>query len=226
MLVQLASNVWKINEDSNLYIIKLDESKIGGKNSAKIASKSNSKAEKKSSKIIVIDSCPKQYRKKVEEQFKQIADPRDVEVVLFTHFHYDHIGNFDMFANAKFYASEDEITFFKKDGFGAVLNKKIADNFTEMLRENRLQELGKIKKFLKDNGIGIFDVPGHTVGSVLYLYKRHKQDSILFSGDTYFGDSCYGRTDPPSSFAEKMPQTLKMLKNIPYNILCGGHDYV
>ena len=217
MLVQLASNVWKINEDSNLYIIKLNADKNTNK---------NNKTDKLSSKIIVIDTCPRSYRKKVEEQFNEVADPRDVAIVLFTHFHYDHIGNFEMFPNAKFYASENEITFFKKDGFGAVLNKKIAEEFSVLLKakeSRRLFPLVKIKKFLAENKIEYYDASGHTAGSVLYFYKEH---SMLFTGDTYFGDSCYGRTDLPSSFAEKMPQTLKMLKNIPYNILCGGHDYI
>src|SRR3989338_2028189 len=207
MLIQLAENIWKINEDSNCYIIKLDN-------------------KKSNDGILVIDSCPRIYRKKVESQFKQVADPRDVKIVLFTHFHYDHIGNFDLFPNATFYAGKPEIDFFKKDSFGAVLDKKIASDFKELLRENRLLPVDKIIKQLKKHEIELFDAPGHTAGSILYLYKKDKQSIFLFSGDTYFGDSCYGRTDLPSSLPDKMPQTLKMLKDIPHNILCGGHDYV
>ena len=209
MLIQLTDYVWKINEDSNLYIIKLED-----------------KTDITKSNIIVIDSCPRIYRKKVESQFRQVADPRDVKIVLFTHFHYDHIGNFDLFPNATFYAGKPEIDFFKKDSFGAVLDKKIASDFKELLRENRLLPVDKIIKQLKKHEIELFDAPGHTAGSILYLYKKDKQSIFLFSGDTYFGDSCYGRTDLPSSLPDKMPQTLKMLKDIPHNILCGGHDYV
>ena len=209
MLIQLTDYVWKINEDSNLYIIKLED-----------------KTDITKSNIIVIDSCPRIYRKKVESQFRQVADPRDVKIVLFTHFHYDHIGNFDLFPNATFYAGKPEIDFFKKDSFGAVLDKKIASDFKELLRENRLLPVDKIIKQLKKHEIELFDAPGHTAGSILYLYKKDKQSIFLFSGDTYFGDSCYGRTDLPSSLPDKMPQTLKMLKDIPHDILCGGHDYV
>ncbi|HIH42046.1 TPA: MBL fold metallo-hydrolase [Candidatus Woesearchaeota archaeon] len=218
MLIQLAENVWKINEDSNLYIIKLDDEK---NNLAK-----NNKLSIDKNNLIVIDSCPRIYRKKVEQQFKQIADLRDVKIVLFTHFHHDHIGNFDMFPNAIFYAAKQEIDFFKKDNFGAVLDKKIAFDFKELLKEDRLLPIDKIKMQLKKHEIKFFDAPGHTAGSTLYLYKKDKQNIFLFSGDTYFGDSCYGRTDLPSSLPDKMPQTLKMLKDIPHNILCGGHDYV
>ncbi len=215
MLIQLASNAWKINEDSNLYLIKLEDEKNNFvKNNKHLIDKPE---------IIIIDSCPRIYRNKVEKQFNQITDPRDVKIVLFTHFHYDHIGNFDLFPNAIFYAGKHEIDFLKKDAFGAVLDKKIAQEFTLLLKENRLLPVSKIKKFLADNGIVFFDAPGHTAGSTLFLYKKHK---ILFTGDTYFGDSCYGRTDLPSSLPSKMPQTLKMLKDIPHNILCGGHDYI
>lgn len=212
MIIQLAENVWKINEDSNCYIIKLQ-------NKNKVKNNDNNS----DNPIIAIDTCPRTYRTKVEKQFKQIANPRDVKIVLFTHFHYDHIGNFDLFPNAIFYASKQEIDFFKKDNFGAVLDKKIAADFAVLLNEDRLQPLSKIKKILSGNGIVCFDAPGHTAGSTLFLYKKPK---ILFTGDTYFADSCYGRTDLPSSLPDKMPQTLKMLKDIPHDILCGGHDYV
>jgi len=192
MLVQVTDNIWKINHDSNMYLIKA------------------------SNEIIIIDSCKEMHKQEVKKEIMEICNPRDVRKVLFTHLHYDHIGNFELFENAKFYASKDEISFFRKDGLGAVLKKDIAERFGK-----NLYPLEDINDELRTIGFTVFAAPGHTIGSVLLLYG-----DILFSGDTYFGSTIYGRTDLPSSVPEKMPQTLKMLKQIQHKILCGGHDYL
>jgi glyoxylase-like metal-dependent hydrolase (beta-lactamase superfamily II) len=192
MLVQIKDNVWKLNHNSNMYVIKVN------------------------SEIIVIDSCPEDYGKEIKNEFKNICNPKEVNKVLFTHLHYDHIGNFEMFENATYYASKAEVDFFKKDKFGAVLRKKLADKFGK-----RLCSLEDIEKDLNNFGFKIFSTPGHTIGSVVFLF-----DDILFSGDTYFGGTIYGRTDLPSSVPDKMPQSLKTLKTIQHKILCPGHDYL
>ncbi len=66
----------------------------------------------------------------------------------------------------------------------------------------------------------VIETPGHTRDSICLLYE-----SILFSGDTIFDKNqiYVGRTDLPESDEEKMQESLKKLKKIPYQILCPGH---
>jgi glyoxylase-like metal-dependent hydrolase (beta-lactamase superfamily II) len=159
---------------------------------------------------IIIDTGIRSAKAALKKEISAVIDPAKINKVIFTHLHYDHIGNFDLFPNAKFYASEQEIEFFEKDRYGTILNLIDAKNF-----EAELRPLTKLE------GFDIIHVPGHTLGSVCLLYKKH---NILFSGDTLFRKGI-GRTDLPSSAAADMEKTQEKLKSIKYEILAPGHEY-
>jgi glyoxylase-like metal-dependent hydrolase (beta-lactamase superfamily II) len=180
--------IWKIPAGSNIYLLRLDE-------------------------IIVIDAGERSKRKEAEF-IEHIADPRDVKKVIFTHLHHDHIGNFDLFPNAEFFASEEAIESFKKDPEETVLSKDMAEKFKDV----KLKPVSE----LKNKHLEIIKTPGHTKGSIC-VYMKEKQ--ILFSGDTIFRDKQIGRTDFATSMPEEMPKSLMKLVNYPFKILCPGHDY-
>ena len=71
MIKEIAPKVWKLNVDSNVYFLDFKEK-------------------------IVIDCGPKAYRVLVEEELSKVVSLDKVERVIFTHLHYDHIGNFDL----------------------------------------------------------------------------------------------------------------------------------
>lgn len=55
-------------------------------------------------RLIVVDPSTKYMRPAVKTSFKQIGVfPHDVDTVILTHTHSDHIGNLDMYKNAKVY---------------------------------------------------------------------------------------------------------------------------
>ncbi len=184
---QIAKNIYKLNVDSNIYFLDLD-------------------------KKIIIDAGPEDYKDIVQKEIKKLIGPEKIDIVIFTHLHYDHIGNFDLFNNAKFYASEEEISYFRKNPFFAVFNQQLAKKFS--IKLNPLEELNL-------NDFELIKTPGHTKGSICLYYKKEK---ILFSGDTLFNNGV-GRTDLPNSEDEKMPLSLNLLKKIDYKILAPGHDY-
>lgn len=180
--------IWKIPAGSNMYLLRLDEN-------------------------IVIDAGERSKRKEAE-YIEHIIDPRMVKKVIFTHLHYDHIGNFDLFPNAEFFASEEEISSFRKDPEGTVLNKEMAEKFQKT-------ELKPISQ-LNIPQFEIIKTPGHTKGSICIYMKEKK---ILFSGDTIFDNKVLGRTDLPTSLPKEMSKSLMKLINYPFKILCPGHDY-
>jgi len=81
-----------------------------------------------------------------------------------------------------------------------------------------LKNLNQLKKQFPE--FKIFKTPGHTSDSICILYKN-----VLFSGDTIFDKehNYIGRTDLPESVPEKMPESLELIKKIPYKILAPGH---
>ncbi len=182
---KLAENIWKLNVDSNIYLLDFKEK-------------------------IIIDAGPKNYKDTVKEELGKVTDLDKINNVIFTHLHYDHIGNFDLFPNAKFYASEEEIEYLKKHKIFAIGDPLLAAKFNV--------ELFPLKEL---EGFDIIKTPGHTKGSFCLLYKKEK---ILFSGDTLFFNG-FGRIDFPGSAPEKMKASLDLLGKIDYKTLAPGHDY-
>lgn len=182
MIEKISDKVWKINADSNIYVID---------------------------KKIVIDAGNREYHDLVKKELEEVCDLDKIEKVVFTHLHYDHIGNFDLFPNAKFYASKDEIDDFKKEKGWFIFDNFLLENFDVELHE------------LKDmDGLKVVETPGHTRGSICIEFG-----DILFSGDTLFFNDNYGRIDFPNSKPDLMRDSLGKLEKIDFKILCPGHDY-
>ena len=177
--------MWKWNVESNVYFLDFKDK-------------------------IIIDAGPKQYKSVVEEELKKVVDLDKVTKVIFTHLHYDHTGNFDLFKNAKFYASEEEIALLKENKLYAIGDPILAAKFKVNL--NPLKDSKELK---------IIKTPGHTKGSVCIYYEKEK---VLFSGDTLFFNG-FGRIDFPFSDPGRMEESLESLQKLGYKILAPGHDY-
>ncbi|MFC5446739.1 MBL fold metallo-hydrolase [Paenibacillus aestuarii] len=123
---------------------------------------------------------------------KRIAD-LDIEAILLTHAHFDHIGGVDEIRKLKgcpVYIHDleaDWLTNPKKNGsarwpeLGTLIETEPA--------EYALGE-GQVLDFLGIR-LRVFHTPGHSPGSVSFLYDKH-----LFGGDVLFKMSV-GRTDLP-----------------------------
>lgn len=130
--------------------------------------------------------------------------------VFFTHLHLDHVGNIDLFSNARFFASAEAISSFKEDPFGTVLDKEIV----ELLSKRKLEPMYDML------GFKVIPTPGHTRGSVCYYLE---DEDILFTGDTIFAKDLYGRIDLPTSIPGQMQASIRSIAS--YNNICPGHDY-
>jgi len=186
MVTKIAEGVYKASADSNSYLVDVGNG------------------------WVVIDTGRKANQALVEA-FSEIVPLDEIKTVVFTHLHYDHIGNFDLFPNATFYAAKEEIEGWQEDKFNAILDQQMANLFDVELHV--LKELPPFE---------IIKTPGHTEGSIS-LY--HPEKKILFSGDTLFFNNGVGRTDFPTSVPDEMQSSLHILLNLDFAILCPGHDY-
>lgn len=160
----------------------------------------------------LIDLGSPENTKSLIKSLKELGyDSKDIVNVVFTHLHFDHVGQPSKFDSASFFASEEEISAFDKNPSGV----GIADEVISELKRVRLKRLGD-----EIAGLNVIKTPGHTVGSVCLWLPEQR---ILFSGDTIFSDGVYGRVDLPTSVPEKMHSSLERLKLLKYKVLCPGH---
>lgn len=136
-----------------------------------------------------------------------------VKGVLLTHGHADHIGCLDLF-NCPIYLHELEKPMLFDDSINCFKMLRCKPEFNPYKLDIRT-----IKDQEEIDGIKIIHTPGHTRGSVSYLYKNK-----LFSGDTLFKLSI-GRTDLPTGSIKDMKLSIKKLMELDDNIMVyPGHD--
>ncbi|MDP2750850.1 MAG: MBL fold metallo-hydrolase [Nanoarchaeota archaeon] len=209
-MIKLTDSVWKFSGESNVYLIELGENK----------------------EKILIDTGDRKDRDLLIKSLKENGIlPEDINIVIMTHLHYDHLGNIDLLKNAKIYASSKEIKCLKENPIGTILNKELTEKITTRIKNKELtiedaDLLNQTKNETDDTvettpSLKIINTPGHTKGSICIYLEKEK---ILFSGDTLF-NGCHGRTDLPTSIAKEMEKSLKRLLKYDYTILCPGHDY-
>lgn len=141
----------------------------------------------------------------------------EVEKILLTHAHEDHIGALVEIKNAlnvPVYMGEHEVSLLEEGlkNLNMLMNEK-----NEKFKVDHLVKDAEIIKF-NDLEIKVIFTPGHTRGGVCYLI-----DNILFSGDTLFMGSI-GRTDFPGGDYETIMDSLMNLMKLPNEtIVLPGH---
>ncbi len=185
---KVAEGMYKFAASSNCYLIELDEH-------------------------IMIDCGHARDKEDLKKAIEEVVSIEKIGKVIFTHLHYDHVGNFELFANAKLFASKAAIESLKWDAYKTVLEKNIAEKL-QKIELNPIENIGNIEN------LEVIETPGHTIGSICLWYERER---ILFSGDTVF-HTAYGRVDLPTSNPEEMRKSLKKIGELDVRKLCPGHE--
>lgn len=141
----------------------------------------------------------------------------NIKYILLTHGHFDHVGAVAALVKkykAPVYMSKDDRAFLESpkevraSSFGMQIEAADVDVF--------VKEGDKIP--FSEGTIKVIETPGHTLGSVCYLFENY-----LFAGDTLFNGSI-GRTDFPESDHSLMIESLKKLKKLDDEIyVLSGH---
>lgn len=143
----------------------------------------------------------------------------EVQYILNTHGHYDHIGANDSLAdyfNAPIYIHKQDNYMLEKveENFSMYINKDIQSRKADkLLYDGNIIELGEHKWH-------VLHTPGHTKGSIVIYNKEQR---IMFTGDTLFAEG-WGRTDLPGGNKEQIKISLKKLLTFDGSYRCyPGH---
>jgi glyoxylase-like metal-dependent hydrolase (beta-lactamase superfamily II) len=106
--------------------------------------------------VIVVDTSSDFMRSPIKSAFKQIGKifPDDVDMVVLTHCHTDHIGNVSLFKNATVYVHEGEEC--------TIPNAKIVKEDTEIAK-----------------GVRLVHTPGHSDGSMSVFVEADRRYAIV-----------------------------------------------
>jgi N-acyl homoserine lactone hydrolase len=151
-------------------------------------------------RVIVVDTSSKDRTADLKTAFKQLMVlPKDVDTVVLTHSHSDHIGNNKMFPKAEFIIHSGEK--------GEIPGARIIDEDTELTK-----------------GVKLVHTPGHTHGSMSVFIDADIK--YVIAGDTVpLKENVLKLVPPGINYDAKLAlQSLK--KVIDYaDMVIPGHDY-
>jgi hydroxyacylglutathione hydrolase len=134
--------------------------------------------------------------------------PKDIDVVLITHAHVDHIEAAGLFRKPTLRAMSREASEFMHEYGGRKANGLEPDFF-----------LGEGSLRIGDTDLDVILTPGHSPGSVCFYWPEHK---ALFTGDVIFNQSI-GRTDLPGGSGRLLKESIQRLSGLDVDCLLSGH---
>jgi glyoxylase-like metal-dependent hydrolase (beta-lactamase superfamily II) len=146
--------------------------------------------------------------------------PNDIELLINTHCHYDHIGgdrDFVKAAGCEVCIHELEAKLLREGDRMITLAAGFGEKLEPMEVVRGLQEGGKIE--LGELTLEVLHTPGHTAGSICLYDPRQR---LLFSGDTVFSDGV-GRTDLPTGDTTALRNSIEGLLKLDVQNIYPGH---
>ena len=171
------------------------------------------------SRTALIDAGTGRESRRNIAKIKELLKGRDLDMIVLTHFHFDHIGGLrdllDEFGSEAFAGAGDAPYVMSGDP-----SYTLSDIFDGELGPAEVTELMEGDTIdLGEHRLRVVNTPGHTSGGIcLYDELTHS----LFSGDTVFSRGV-GRTDFPSGSTRELAMSLKKLSRMDIKTLYPGH---
>jgi hydroxyacylglutathione hydrolase len=135
------------------------------------------------------------------DSWENIRELEEVDKVVITHSHYDHVDNLPKVEDAY----SPEIYAFEPDNLP--------------IKAGKLEEGDTIK--LCGSEFEVFHTPGHKNDSICLYSKEQK---ILFTGDLVFPEGGFGRTDLEEGDRDQLIESIKKLVDLDVKEMYCGHE--
>jgi len=173
-------------------------------------------------KITLVDTGIDPTCRSILEYLRSLGlDPANIENVVLTHVHVDHIGGLPRLVRkfeARVHVFEAEADLIENADERITLSAMSGGKLPPVHVDVRLQDHQLITFGAHD--FEVINTPGHTAGAIC-LYDR--ANKILFSGDTVFPDGNFGRVDFPTGDPEALIASLEALVALDVEIMLPGH---
>jgi glyoxylase-like metal-dependent hydrolase (beta-lactamase superfamily II) len=169
----------------------------------------------------VIDTGTGFYAEVILETIQKIVKLDQIQQILLTHEHYDHVGGVQDIVQAskgraKIFAHKDVVPKLKEgkstfaEMLGGIMPKLNVD----------VPLIGGEQLTLGDHAFEVLVTPGHSIGSLCFYSKKRQ---VLFSGDTIFADGGFGRYDFPGGDFNTLLNSIERLATLEVKSLFPGH---
>ena len=163
-------------------------------------------------KKILVDPGHRHLFQHVKRGLAQISTtPEQIDVVLVTHGHPDHLEMVGSFGPSTQWAMSRIDYEFVMKYIGS--HMRLPDP-TFFLQEGELT--------IGDKTFQVILTPGHSPGSICLYWPEKK---VLFTGDVVFSQSI-GRTDLPGGSGKQLKESISRLAELDVEVLCPGHGDV
>ncbi|MEF8833198.1 MAG: MBL fold metallo-hydrolase [Candidatus Thermoplasmatota archaeon] len=149
------------------------------------------------------------------DRIKKSIGDSNVESIVLTHRHIDHVADAEELAEeleATLYAFGEEAKALREGDDMSILSSSFGKRVSPLDIETLDMDTF--------SGFEVILTPGHTEESIC-LY--HKDEKILFSGDTVFANGGAGRTDLPTGDREKLIESIGKLNKLDVESMYAGH---
>lgn len=169
----------------------------------------------------IIDTGTGFYSKRILEKIEKVIPITEIQQILLTHEHYDHVGG----VNDIIKATNDAATILAHGGVVKKL-KEGKSTFAEMIGGVMPRVIVDVplidgqQIILGNEPFEVIFTPGHSIGSLCFYGVNSE---VLFSGDTIFANGGFGRYDFPGGDFDLLVQSIERLSNLKIRHLYPGH---
>ncbi len=132
----------------------------------------------------------------------------EIDSIIITHSHFDHLGGILLFPNASIYIQKSEYENFSKTSEF----KKYSTHFQKIKNSNQLFLLED--STILTNSISIQKTSGHTIGSQIVRFQAKGNSYVITGDECYFVDACVQRINIPREAAYSVKNNINFLNTI------------